>query len=433
MGLKLTFPLIISFLTGFLIITVLFGGKKSSPLSLFIKIVLSIGLGFGVSSTIFFISLLLHARSVAYLFIIEMVLLLTLSAIIYYAKVTERYNLPIIMNSLRYRDRRLEVVLLLIFLFAFVLSSLDFTFISLKIIPHGGWDAWAIWNLRARFLFRGGDRWVEGFNQLINWSHPDYPLLIPGLIARCWKYIGFDTVAIPIIVSMFFTFIVVGLIVSSLSILRSNGQGLLAGIVLLSNPNFIINGTYQCADIPLGFFFLATIILTFLQRKYSAKDYRLVVLAGMMAGFAAWTKNEGILFIILFIISGFIVYFPKEGWRAYLQEMLYFTIGLAPILMVIIYFKIQIAPPNDLIASQGFYPTLVRLLDPQRYIQTFEAFVPNLLQLGGMSYKISLLLLIYCLFIGFDIEKGYKLDFYESSHCIEPNVDRLFFCIYNYS
>jgi oligopeptide/dipeptide ABC transporter ATP-binding protein len=27
--------------------------------------------------------------------------------------------------------------------------------------PNGGWDAWAIWNLRARFLYRLGDDWPQ--------------------------------------------------------------------------------------------------------------------------------------------------------------------------------------------------------------------------------------------------------------------------------
>lgn len=29
--------------------------------------------------------------------------------------------------------------------------------------PHGEWDAWAIWNMRARFLFRAGEFWRDAF------------------------------------------------------------------------------------------------------------------------------------------------------------------------------------------------------------------------------------------------------------------------------
>ncbi len=43
--------------------------------------------------------------------------------------------------------------------------------------PHGGWDAWMNWNLRARLIFRGGADWRAAFSPLLDWSHPDYQLL----------------------------------------------------------------------------------------------------------------------------------------------------------------------------------------------------------------------------------------------------------------
>ena len=45
--------------------------------------------------------------------------------------------------------------------------------------PHGRWDAWAIWNLRAKFLATPSDRWRDAFDPVVSWSHPDYPLLLP--------------------------------------------------------------------------------------------------------------------------------------------------------------------------------------------------------------------------------------------------------------
>ena len=43
--------------------------------------------------------------------------------------------------------------------------------------PYGGWDAWAIWNLKARFLFFGIDdgAWAQMFAPEVVWNHPDYP------------------------------------------------------------------------------------------------------------------------------------------------------------------------------------------------------------------------------------------------------------------
>ena len=56
--------------------------------------------------------------------------------------------------------------------------------------PHGEEGAWSIWNLRARFLFAAGAFWRLAFSSNLNWSHLDYPLLLPGLVALCWKLTG---------------------------------------------------------------------------------------------------------------------------------------------------------------------------------------------------------------------------------------------------
>src|SRR5579871_5924244 len=70
--------------------------------------------------------------------------------------------------------------------------------------PHGDWDAWAIWNLRARFFYRGGEQWTAAFSPLLSWSHPDYPLLIPGAVARGWTYAGRETMLVPWLIACLF-------------------------------------------------------------------------------------------------------------------------------------------------------------------------------------------------------------------------------------
>jgi hypothetical protein len=36
--------------------------------------------------------------------------------------------------------------------------------------PNGEWDAWAIWNQKARFLLRGGHDWTQALR--IPWVEP---------------------------------------------------------------------------------------------------------------------------------------------------------------------------------------------------------------------------------------------------------------------
>jgi len=70
-----------------------------------------------------------------------------------------------------------------------------------RVFPHAGWDAWAIWNIRARFLFRTEPgQWTDAFADQLSYSHPDYPLLLPLSVSRAWTFIGEETVLVPILI-----------------------------------------------------------------------------------------------------------------------------------------------------------------------------------------------------------------------------------------
>ena len=51
--------------------------------------------------------------------------------------------------------------------------------------PDGGFDAWAIWNQHARFLMYAPE---VGFHPGV--THPDYPPLVPLLVAFGWRLFG---------------------------------------------------------------------------------------------------------------------------------------------------------------------------------------------------------------------------------------------------
>jgi len=70
--------------------------------------------------------------------------------------------------------------------------------------PTGDWDAWSIWNLRARMLAAPGDAWKSAYSPLLEHTHPYYPLLVSGFISRCWRFTGEVTDAAPIAVAALF-------------------------------------------------------------------------------------------------------------------------------------------------------------------------------------------------------------------------------------
>lgn len=261
--------------------------------------------------------------------------------------------------------------------------------------PHGdGWDAFAIWNLHARFLFRNGEHWRDGFTPLIPWSHPDYPLLLPAAIAHFWTGLGHEAQIVPALIGLVFTFSTVALLYSSLARLRGQISAMLGGLTLLATPFFIDQGTSQYADVPLSFFILATIVLICLsENSYGVgRDRGLPVLAGISCGFAAWTKNEGLLFLLAIVTSRLLVsamtrsrstsavapQLLDEDGRAGSSSFAFFLAGIAPLLLLITWFKRLVGASNELFSSIAFR----KLLDASRYLAILKWYGKDFLRFG---------------------------------------------------
>jgi hypothetical protein len=284
--------------------------------------------------------------------------------------------------------------------FLVTLGAAGAAFLSiLRQHPHGEWDAWMNWDLRARMFYRGGDEWLTAFSAAIPWSHPDYPVLLPSLVARSWLYAGTETLVGPALVAATFTFATVALLATALTALRTPGQGLLAGLVLLSTPFFIIHGTSLFADVPLGFFFLATFVFLALDGRYHGSRSRFAILAGVSAGLAMWTKNEGLLFTLAvgasLILTG--VNAQSEGWR----RLIAFAAGVLPMLLLTAGFKIAVAPPNDLLSTLGLERTVDRLTDSHRYYLVLRAYASQLVTFGNNGFgSVTWVLTAYFLGLG---------------------------------
>ena len=406
--LSLALPL----LTGFLIISCLCSDQGPFFSTLFsIKSSFAVGLGLGISSHLFFVCLLLFGSPNIFSVVTEMLVLTCLIAFSLYLIMNRNNKNRIFEQNHSALSKKPYSFLLSGFWIAFILSASFFILISLNNY-HGSWDAWAIWNMRARFIFRGGDKWVEAFSNIYGWSHPDYPLLIPLNIARIWNYMGSETPIVPVSIAFLFTFSTVALTASSISYIRSHSQGFLAGLVLLGITSFTCYGAQQCADVPFGFYVLATLVSFFLHDKIPERSLQLIFLSGIMAGFSAWTKNEGFLLIISVIIAHFIIVVPLKGWKTYAAEIVSFMAGLFPILIIIAYFKIQLAPPNDLFSGQGVKFTIDRLADFSRYLIVGKSFITTFFEI----IKGRIIIFPICLlFLGLSYPEQYKISIYISS------------------
>jgi hypothetical protein len=266
-----------------------------------------------------------------------------------------------------------HILTTVIFCTALVSSLISFAIAFLK-EPHGRWDAWLIWNMHARFLFRGGDHWREAFASGLDWSHWDYPLLLPLSIARGWTYTGGEGVHLPAVMAFFFTFLLLGLLLTSLSLLRGRIQGFLGAMVLMGTSFFIYMGTSQFADIPLAFFILTTLVMLVYQAGAPENHPGAVILAGLASGLCAWTKNEGLLFFLIVTGSLLGATAYSKGWGHSLKRTAWFLAGALPILVIVVYFKTVLAPTNDLVAGFSASALSEKLFDLSRYDRIAKAF-----------------------------------------------------------
>ena len=396
---RLVTPLLTSLGFGFVFVCMLWPGGRRLLRDLPLVIFLSVGLGFGISSLLFFLWLLAfgQASSAFAAFEIPLLLIFSVFVVLFRRRGARPASLVSETVQARHAGPKLEWIAAVVFLAALLAAIRGFMWFEHGDL-NGGWDAWGIWNLRAKFLFLGGSYWRDAFSAEGSLSHTDYPLLIPASVARAWSYVGSDIPQVPILIGAMFTAATAGLLLSSLSILRSRSQGLLAATVLLATPFFIVLGTAQYADVPLGFFMLSTLVLLCLHESVAEEGGSMLVLAGTSAGLAAWTKNEGVLFLVCLLLGHLSLAPGRRNLRPHLQKLLPFVAGLAPVLLVVAYFKLHFAGHNDLFSS--LTAGLKMLGRIARWRVVTRAFAHQLLHFGGWVAPVTPFLALYILLVG---------------------------------
>ncbi len=290
-----------------------------------------------------------------------------------------------------------------------LLATLFIFFADTTKDPHGLYDAWSYWNLRAKFISRAPYDWDNLF-QYLYFFHGDYPLLHSGFIARGWLFLQQETVWVPIFTAFIFTFATVALLYAAVAHFAGKTAGIIAALCMLCTPFYMVMGDSQYVDSPAGYFFLITLVLFALADKESERQPYLYLLAGVAAGLSAWTKNEGLLFIaVLYAARITILFFSNRKHLFY--ELKYISLGLLPILFLIIYFKVMIAPANDLLA-EGNESAASKLKDMGRYAFIWGWFKLKIIDFGKWYTNPWWLLVLYALATGFNFATNKRTLFF---------------------
>lgn len=386
---------LISMAIGACLVYILWPGQREMRPSLLLNSCLAMGIGFGVTSLSLFAWLCAAGPSNKFI-LFELAALAGLFALFSYLAARKDRTSPGLPGLAAVQTSKINPLIIVSF-YILLASSVAIFICSILRNPHGSWDAWGVWNAHARQIFRSGEDWKTVFSE-VGMGNRDYPLLISLTIARIWKYIGTDTVTAPALVAMLFTFAIAGFLLSSVSLLRDKAQGYLAAVVLLGTPAFNIWAPRQYADIPLSFFILVTIALLFFYGRLETKNNGLLILAGLAAGCAAWTKNEGLIFVVVAVFGAFIATVLTKGWRAAFRQVFFFGIGLAPFLIAFFYLKLYLVPRHIFLAPGDTKDVVERLSGFTGYLPLLKAFIWKIARFG-QSLIPPVPILLACLFL----------------------------------
>jgi len=269
---------------------------------------------------------------------------------------------------------------------------------SIEANPHGGWDAYSIWNLKAKFLAGGHATWRNALapvagGALVGASHPGYPLLLPAAVASAWTVQGENASATPAALDVLFAFATAGILFGASACLRGEAAGLLALLLLLASEGFASQVGTQSADIPLALYILAALVLVAFAADLEYPRGTLVA-AGLCAGLAVWTKNEGVPFLILMLAA--------VAWRGGKKPAGWMAVGAMPAVALLVAFKLMLVHDPEAVFPKTFGEAAGKMLDLSRWIQITESFIQSIWQMGTPWLHPLLLAIILAAALGIE-------------------------------
>jgi len=381
-------------------VTIFFDAKEiSNRPNLLLHASLGIVVGQGLSSCLFFVFLI--AQWPFYLQSFAEILIC--GSLVFFGIRKNNISFSdvnMIKISLNAAWKKSNLPILLFLLFFFI--GMTYCFIDELHKPNGDWDAYAIWNTQARLIYRGGAHWINLFHG--DYSHPDYPLLLGGLIARWWFLLGYETIYVHMAIALLQVALIILILFWELSQIKSRWHALVATLILTSTPFFLDHGSSQYPDTMLSLFFLSSCVFLSMAERSKDSKTKFIFMAGLTASLAVWTKNEGALFLLALLTSQFLL---MRNLKAQVRTTLLLVVGALPVLVIVIYFKLNLAPPNDLFIHQSV-AIFEKLFDLNRYSYVLIRFIQMSTAFGNGIISPLIVLIIYAILVGKDQNYPYK-------------------------
>jgi hypothetical protein len=361
--------------------------KDTDLPAMLLKLTLGVPLGLSLSAGIFFVATWVGIPPQLYSWL-EFIVALGIGLFIVWKMVVGQ------RGKLHFRNLSWQDILGLLILVSGAALSVGAFLYYARQHPYGFEDAWSIWNLPARTIFRQNSVDILLNSNFYNRFHPDYPVALSLNVAWGWFITGSEISRIPMAIELLSTFTPALLLLATLSKWKNRLAGMLAALVVVIIPD-IPSAVGQYADPLLALHMVAAAALFYGYMKSRAEG--LILLAGLLAGYSAWVKNEGLLFIVVFIVVCLLAAWKKMiGWKA----LKYLAAGLLIPILTIALFKVVVASQNDVLGSNiSLYR---QIFDASRWAVIVNSFVAYTLRYANWPISIVVILLIYAFIMGFD-------------------------------
>lgn len=324
-------PLMISFLMGYFTIALCSGPKKQlGPAEHFF---MAIGLGLGIGASIIFFSFVMFSH-LNRPFVVG-INLAVLAGLLFVCLNRHQWKIASLINIEKFNFKSAWPYLVLSLL-AFPLWDHG------QFYAHGGWDAWAVWNLKSRMLFLS-DGWQVIFDPLLWRSSPHYPLLLPMMNNWLWVFLDNPDFRGPALTAFVFGFSTAGLLLAGLLRITKSLYAVLCAAALITSPLYVKLSFSQYADIVVAYYLLCGLMCLLKTKTDNNQAYAL--LGGLSLGFLSFAKGEGLMAagIILTLAILYLFWKNKPEWKVIM--IFYAAAAIASIPTVI--FTLFFAPENQ--------------------------------------------------------------------------------------
>ena len=337
----LIIPYILSITLGYLVVE-RFTRKAISSWGL--KLGLSLCCGLGLSGILTFLTLLSYGQySSTLLFVLHIAIIAILISL-------DFKNLKQLPSSLitYFKNRKGfdYITLTLFILLAFLLYAFAIRY------PYGGWDAWALWNMKLKFILLGEHNWRNIFT-LLHWhAQPDYPLLLSCINAWLCAISKNNVTTAPLATAVILSWSVALIVFSALKEFISKYIALTATLLMTLNSYYILLSTSQYSDVLLAVYVLCSIVL--MSAYFKTQQFSLCFLTALFLGLMTFTKNEGIVIsLILMTLLGTHLLIKHFKETSQIKNISILIIGYGLIAAISASFKLFLTPNNPDIVPFG--------------------------------------------------------------------------------